>query len=204
VIYKTSFFAPHASKRALRHIIPTFLVKDQKPFIWQPFAKGCHYSGFFASFFAKKEAFIIPRTNDNIMLVRELMNKKVVTADYKLSLRDAVKLMVDNHIGSVIVTKNSVPVGILTDRDVLVCISDSECADLDAIKLDDIVTLWIITITPESTVEKAVDVMTKNNIKRLPVLKNERIVGIITASDILAAKPIFVGEFAKMICKRKP
>lgn len=135
------------------------------------------------------------------MLVKEIMNKQVVTAEADTRLRDVMKLMADNHIGSVIIVKNKKPVGIITDRDVLLCLAeDLESADTKT--AGDVMARWLITIGPESTVEKAATAMLENDIKKLPVMENDKLVGIITTSDIVAAEPKMVRDLSAIIRRK--
>ena len=117
------------------------------------------------------------------MFVKDAMNKKVITTEPKMNLMDAIPLMTDNHIGSLVVVKKNKIVGIITERDILITCAKSE--HIDDMKVEDIMTYSLITIKPDETIEKAAKIMTENKIKKLPVVKNKRLIGIITASDII-------------------
>jgi CBS domain-containing protein len=105
--------------------------------------------------------------------------------------------MADNHIGCLVVKSGGKVSGIVTDRDVLVFIADGSHRNLDSYRVKDAMTDYVITIRPTSTVEKAADLMTENRIKKIPVLDNDRLAGIITMSDIIWAQPRLIRELSQ-------
>jgi len=131
------------------------------------------------------------------MLVKDAMNTKVITTEPETNLRDAITLMTDNHIGSLVVLKNNKIVGIITERDILITCAKS--GHIDDMKVEDIMTYSVVIVKPDYTIEKAVEIMSKNKIKKLPVVKNERLIGIITASDIAAIQPRIMKELANLL-----
>jgi len=131
------------------------------------------------------------------MIVKEAMNKKVITSGPEITLKDASRIMADNCIGSIVITKNEDVVGILTERDILYAFANS---NFDALAKD-VMTTYVIYIDAQSSVEKATRLMIENKIKKLPVIDNERLVGIITASDIIAKQPEIVRKLKKLIAK---
>lgn len=133
------------------------------------------------------------------MLVKEVMNKNVITTGPETSVRDAIRIMTDNHIGSVVVVKNNKIVGIMTERDVLLTIAENSRIDVDKLKVADVMTRWIITVKPNDTIEKAIELMMENKIKKLPVVKNNKLVGIITASDIAVIQPKLIEKIANLL-----
>jgi len=120
------------------------------------------------------------------MLVKEVMNRNVKTVRPEDTVKDAAKIMNEHRIGAlVVVSGTGEVVGILTERDILTdVVATGKSAD--DVKVSEIMTPNIITITPDKTLEEAADVMTENKIKKLPVVHEGRLVGIITASDLIA------------------
>ena len=113
------------------------------------------------------------------MKVSELM-KKAIVVEENISLRNAAKIMSEKAIGSLIVIKNERIAGIITERDILKNI------DKLGSKLSQIMSKNVITISPKQSVDEAASTMAENKIKRLPVVEHNEILGIITATDILA------------------
>ena len=120
------------------------------------------------------------------MLVKEVMNRNVKTVRPEDTVKLAAQIMNEYHIGSlVVVSGTGEVVGIVTERDVL---EDVVAAgkSADEVKILDIMSPNIITVSPEKTLEEAANIMTENKIKKLPVVENGRLVGIIAASDLIA------------------
>lgn len=117
--------------------------------------------------------------------VKDLMTKDVITIDVKYNAMDAAKLMKEKKIASLVVTKGNTPFGIVTERDFvrLVC---AENLPVKQTKLIDIVSSPLITVEPNASVEEAAKVMAKNKIRRIVVVENDAVVGILTATDLAA------------------
>ena len=113
------------------------------------------------------------------------MTKKVRTVGINASLIEAVRKMNKFNIGSVVVvdTDRKRLVGIITERDVLKrVVSKSKNAELT--KVSDIMSKPVVVGGPTMYIEDAAKLMFKKNIKKLPIMKNGQLVGIITLSDI--------------------
>jgi len=113
------------------------------------------------------------------MKVKEIMNK-VVAIENNISLREAAKIMSNKNIGSLVILKNDNIAGIITERDIV-----DNASNLDK-KVSSFIKGDIITIDEDESLETAATIMSKNKIKRLPVTKKGKLVGIITSTDILA------------------
>jgi CBS domain-containing protein len=131
------------------------------------------------------------------MLVREVMNKNVMTVKPDLILKKAAEIMSNYHIGSLVVLENNKLTGILTERNVLIAVVDGKDPELTTV--EEVMTKKVITIEPDKTIEDAVALMKENNIKKLPVVDNDKLVGIITASDIIVVEPKLIEGIAKLI-----
>ncbi|MCD6226743.1 MAG: CBS domain-containing protein [Candidatus Aenigmarchaeota archaeon] len=132
------------------------------------------------------------------MLVKEVMNDKVLTAPKETLIRDAARIMTKYRIGSLVILEKSKLIGIVTERDILGKVV-ARGDDPRIIKIEDIMTTDVISIQDDDTVEKAVELMTEHKIKKLPVLHEERLVGIITASDIIVIQPKMIDALCKLL-----
>jgi len=122
------------------------------------------------------------------MIVEKVMNKHVITAEPETTLLEAAQIMADNHIGCIVVVKERKPVGMLTERDILVAIASE--ANVKKTKVEAVMTHYLITIGPKRPLSKAIEMMADNKIKKLPVVDDKgKLVGIITASDIMTVEP---------------
>jgi CBS domain-containing protein len=132
------------------------------------------------------------------MLVKDIMTRNVVAVQRDTPLREAAEIMADNHIGCLVVKSGGKVTGIITDRDVLVFIADESHRSIDSYKVKDVMTGYVITIRSTSPIEKAVKLMTENRIKKIPVVDDEKLVGIITMSDIIWQQPRLIKELSQI------
>jgi len=115
--------------------------------------------------------------------VSQIMSKNVITVDASEKVLKALQVMAEKGIGSVVIVKNGKPVGILTERDVAKkLVVNKETLDK---KVEDVMSKPLITVSPDTGIFEALQIMRKNNIRRLPVVKNGKLEGIITEKDLL-------------------
>jgi CBS domain-containing protein len=116
-----------------------------------------------------------------MVTVNDLMTKRTLTIDIQQTVFEAAQLMSQKGVGDLIVVDNEMPVGIVTERDfVRRIIAKGRTVDT---KVSDVMSKPLITISPEASIKTAARKMVKHGIRRLPVLKNHKLVGIIVASD---------------------
>lgn len=120
--------------------------------------------------------------------VRDAMTPKVLTVKPSESVDKAAKIMADKNIGSIIVVKNDKPVGIVTERDICYRVVASNKLP-SKVSVKDIMSSHLITVSPDNTLNEAARTMAKKNIRRLPVVKDNSLVGIITNKDIITISP---------------
>lgn len=136
------------------------------------------------------------------MLVKDVMNKNVVVAKSDVTMREATKVMNKFQIGSLVVLKEEKIVGIVTERNVLSAVAEGK--DPDCTTAEEIMSKKVVTIDPDEDIKAAVDLMTENKIKKIPVVEKEKIKGIITASDIVVVEPKLVASVANLISMKLP
>ena len=100
------------------------------------------------------------------------------------TIRSALQLMADKNVGALMVTANEQLVGIFSERDYVrkVCLQGK--LDLDT-PVSEFMTSHVFTITPESSIEECMALMTEKHIRHLPVLKEGRLAGIISIGDVV-------------------
>jgi len=136
------------------------------------------------------------------MLVRDIMQKNVVTAKPDATVKEAAAVMNHSHIGSLVVLDKEKIVGILTERNILVSIADGHDPELTT--AEDIMAKKVITVAPDETVDKAVGLMAEYKIKKLPVVEGGKLVGIITASDIVVVELKLIESVANLLSIKLP
>jgi CBS domain-containing protein len=134
------------------------------------------------------------------MLVKDVMTKDVITIDSNQTIIDAYRLYRDNKVGSLVVTDSEKCIGIVTERDL---IEKSIDKDLKTTLVKDIMTSNIRTISPSDNLDTASGIMEKYNIKKLPVLYEDNITGIITINDIVHTKPEMTKKYIETWIKSR-
>lgn len=130
------------------------------------------------------------------------MKKNVLVLSKDASVKDTLDLMLENKAGSVIITENDKIIGIVTERDILSKIVNLN-KSLD-VKISEIMSSPVITISKDETVEKAAEIMTENRIKKLPIIDKGKLVGILTLTDIVASGVKLEDEILKELSKWFP
>lgn len=117
------------------------------------------------------------------MLVEDMMSTDVVACKASVMLRHAVHLMLRERVGSVIVTDDGEPAGIVTETDILHAgyVTNGPFSDIPVRK---VMSSPLVTISPSKTIRRAVEQMEEHGVKKLVVVEELEIVGILTASDI--------------------
>lgn len=136
------------------------------------------------------------------MLISQVMNPRVVVTDGSITVKKACEIMASHKIGSIVVTRNREVVGIITERDVLNVIARG--LDPASTWVRDVMTTEVITIRPDQSVEDAAELMARHGIKKLPVVENKKLLGIVTASDIVVIQPKLIQKIASLVSIRFP
>ena len=130
--------------------------------------------------------------------VNQVMSKNILTAEKSTSLQDAAQEMKRLGVGCVIVTKESKPIGIITERDFVTKVA----ADGRPLftEISEVMSSPLITIEPEETIWEASEIMKEKLIHKLPVIEDGRIVGVITTSDIVRISSVGSDSQMRKIC----
>ncbi len=131
-------------------------------------------------------------SNAKTMTIADVMTKSVISVDASMTVNGAAKMMEDAKVGAVIVMENNTPVGIVTDRDFTVKIVAHAYQITTPVK--QIMSSPLILINSNESVRTAADLMHDRGIRKLPVIDEENIVGIITATDIVHLLAVCVEE----------
>lgn len=135
-----------------------------------------------------KRAGIHNRKIDRDVSVTKAMNKAVIVMDINSDIPAIAREMVSRDAGSVIITENDLAMGIVTERDLVKGIVTEDRRPSE-IKASELLSTPLITIEPEKSIAEASEIMLKANIKRLPVLKDTTVIGVISNTDILMVTP---------------
>jgi CBS domain-containing protein len=127
------------------------------------------------------------------MFVREIMTTDVVTVNADATLREGVGLMLREGIGSLVVTSDGVPAGIVTHGDVLRATYATR-RPLAQLAVRKAASGDLVTVAPDATVGSAVSEMTSHDVAHLPVVDDFEVVGIVTTTDLVVHYPEIVSE----------
>ena len=117
--------------------------------------------------------------------ISSIMTRDVITANVDDTVQDAAKIMKEHGIANVIVVSNGKPVGILTQRDVLLRVI-AEGKDPKSVKVKDVMTKPLVTSKEDITILDAIRMMYDKKIRRLPIVdKDGKLIGIVTYRDVL-------------------
>lgn len=126
------------------------------------------------------------------MIVRDIMSIKVAWVAPNTPLVEVAKLMKQEDIGSVPVCEQDRLQGIITDRDIVIrAIASGK--NSNSLNVSDIMSTKVITVSPDTDAHEASQIMARERIRRLPVLENGKLVGIMALGD-LAVERIHVDE----------
>jgi CBS domain-containing protein len=142
----------------------------------------------------RHKLFELQRELSDVKLVKEIMTKDFITATLQDSLHDIAIKMKDHNIGFIPVVEGKILLGVITDRDLAIR-GYADHQD-EAVTVEKVLSKEVRTILPTETVEVAAKIMAKEQIRRLPVVLNGELLGIVTLGDMASHKgfEITVGE----------
>ncbi|HYL66491.1 MAG TPA: CBS domain-containing protein [Nitrosopumilaceae archaeon] len=115
--------------------------------------------------------------------VRDIMVRNVITIEHDKTAKDVAFLLAEKEISSLVVIKDGTPIGLVTERDLARKVSTSDRKSSD-VPLSEIMSHNFRWVEPMTPIEDAVQKMINKNIRRLLVLENGNLVGIITETDL--------------------
>ncbi|WP_135826288.1 CBS domain-containing protein [Halorussus ruber] len=119
------------------------------------------------------------------MFVRDVMTETVVTVESDSSIQQTATQMLREDVGSIIVTHEGTPAGIVTKSDILYA-GVASGKPYDQIPLSTVVNYPVVTVGPDATLREAVEMMKENSVKHLPVTAHGELRGIVTTTDVAA------------------
>jgi CBS domain-containing protein len=115
--------------------------------------------------------------------VRDIMQKNVITIELQRTVQDAAVILKEKDISFLVVVKDCKPVGVISERDIIRKVV-AERIESSSIQLEVIMSKKFKWVEPDTSIESAVQKMLNNNIRRLVVLENENLAGVITQTDL--------------------
>jgi len=128
------------------------------------------------------------KQDEPVLKVRDLMTRNLITIQVKDSITEVASVMTEKGISSVIVKDGNEFSGIITDHDIISRVV-SKGLNPREVKVGEVMSSQLITISPDATIEEAAKKMRENKIRRLLVEKNHEKLGTIVESDIISVDP---------------
>jgi len=128
--------------------------------------------------------------------VNEIMQKNVIAIDSTSSVKDAATLMTDTKVGCLVVTKNNAPVGIITERDLVRRVISTDKPS--SVLVSDVMSSPLIIAKPDYSLYELAQMMKTKGLHRIPVEKDNQLVGIVSSTDIVRIHCFSTGS---EICK---
>ena len=115
--------------------------------------------------------------------IRDIMEKNVITIENDKTAQDAAKIIAEKDISFLVIMNEGKPQGVLSESDFVrkVAAEDKKASE---IKISEIMSYKFRSVVPTTTIEDAIQKMLNNNIRRLLILDNENLVGVITQTDL--------------------
>ncbi len=133
-----------------------------------------------------------------IVLVRDVMSKDVRVVRPDTLVKEVVATMNKFNIGSIVVVQGERPVGIITERDILKRIVEP-CLAPETLRAREVMSTPIVTIRDINSIDEAARIMARKRIKRLLVMEDEKLVGILTFTDIVTQVPTMLGILEELV-----
>ena len=133
--------------------------------------------------------------------VEDVMVREVITVDENATVKEAVDVMNEFHIGSLIVLERGRARGIVTERDFLERVI-AEAKDVMTTEVKDIMTTPLVVVEPSMDLEEAVKLMFQSKIKKLAVVDANKLVGIVTLTDIARFQPQMMRMLKQLTTKQ--
>ena len=126
--------------------------------------------------------------------VRDVMSHPIITVDEDELVMEIVKNMAELEIGSVVITAAGKPTGIVTERDVALKVLLKN-KHADEVKAKEIMTSPLVTVAPDASLDEATEIAAEKHVKRLPVVENGLLIGLVSCRNILTHRPEYVRRF---------
>jgi predicted transcriptional regulator len=134
-----------------------------------------------------------------MIYVKDVMTRSVRTIGTESSITDAAKSMAKWKIGALVITKGSTPIGMITEGDISRSVAKGMRPDT---KLVSFAKRKLITISQDEKLEVAAKAMSDSGVKKLPVMEDGKLVGIITQTDVVNSSLALVTSLKEMVHAR--
>jgi CBS domain-containing protein len=115
--------------------------------------------------------------------IRDVMTSNPTTCEPQASVVDASKVMAQEDVGSIPIVESNRLVGVVTDRDIVIRVV-AEGRDPQSVTVGDVASRDLVTVSPDDDLDRALQLMAENQVRRLPIVEGDKLVGIVAQRDV--------------------
>jgi CBS domain-containing protein len=115
--------------------------------------------------------------------IRDVMTSNPTTCEPRASVVDAAKVMAQEDVGSIPTVEGDRLVGVVTDRDIVIRVV-AEGREPQSVTVGDVASRDLVTVSPDDDLDRALELMAENQVRRLPVVEGDKLVGIVAQRDV--------------------
>jgi CBS domain-containing protein len=115
--------------------------------------------------------------------IRDVMTSNPTTCEPQASVVDAAKVMAQEDVGSIPIVESNRLVGVVTDRDIVIRVV-AEGRDPQSVTIGDVASRDLVTVSPDDDLDRALQLMAENQVRRLPIVEGDKLVGIVAQRDV--------------------
>jgi len=115
--------------------------------------------------------------------IKDVMTLNPTTCEPQASVVDAAKVMAQEDVGSIPIVEGDRLIGVVTDRDIVIRVV-AEGRDLQSTTVGEIASRDLVTVSPDEDLDRALELMAENQVRRVPVIEGDTLVGIVAQRDI--------------------
>lgn len=115
--------------------------------------------------------------------IRDVMTSNPTTCEPQASVVDAAKVMAQEDVGSIPTVEGDRLVGVVTDRDIVIRVV-AEGREPQSVTVGDVASRDLVTVSPDDDLDRALELMAENQVRRLPVVEGDKLVGIVAQRDV--------------------
>ncbi len=135
-----------------------------------------------------------------VLYARDIMRDYKLTFPEEMNALEAAKIMARDHVGFMVIAENDEIKGMITEWDYVNKIVSKEL-DPASIKIGDIMNGPVVSIGPDTPTYKVAEIMSKNGIRRLPVMEKGKLIGVVTSRDILRTFKDYMDSISDIISR---
>lgn len=135
-----------------------------------------------------------------VLYAQDIMQKAHSTLSSSIKASNAAKIMANDHQGFIVVDINGTPAGIVTEWDFIAKVL-SKGVNPDDVTLGEIMEKELFWVEPDTPTEKVVAMMNERGIRRIPVMKNGRLLGVVTSKDIMRIFREYMDNLTEVISR---